>query len=261
MPPEATPAPAPSPGLSSLVSPEPAATPGSAAAVPAGSQPPPTGQTPPTPPSRPDYIPEEHWDAETGAPKDTFVKHVAELETAHKELTEKAAAIPKDPAGYKVELPPEVITELAAKYKEVPAVDIKLDPEHPLIGAAQKILHKHKASPEILTEMAREFLDFQVAAKAFDQRFLLDEFAKLGPQATASARYRALTASATAQIGAADAEVLTNEIRSAAGFNVIEKLLLQKANQGVSQPNGHAHETPTPPPAKWEDRLYPDRKV
>lgn len=194
-------------------------------------------------------------------PKDTFVAHVAELETAHKELTEKQAAIPKDPAGYKVELAPEVITELAAKYKEVPAVDIKLDPEHPLIAAAQQILHKHKASPEIMSEMAREFLDFQIAAKAWDQRYLLDQFAQLGPQATASARYRALTASATAQLSAADAEVLTNEIRSAAGFNVIERLLLQRANQGVSQPNGGAHETPAPPPVKWEDKLYPGRKV
>jgi hypothetical protein len=160
MPEAATPPPAPS------AAPDAAAKP-SAAAPPAGA----AAATAAPPPSRPEYLPETFWDAQTGTPK------VEALAKAHAELGQRFAkgkdgiaeelraeitadlrkGVPETPDAYAVAPPAEGVPDHLVLLTEAPGADFVpeegkayflLDPKSPLLGWWKQVAHEAGLSQE-----------------------------------------------------------------------------------------------------------------
>lgn len=205
----------------------------------------------PTTASRPDYVPEQFWDAASNAVKPEFTTHIGELAALKAQTDARLAALPKDAAGYKIEPPKD--------YK-VPDGFV-VDETHPLAAPLRAIAHKHQLSQDAVSELVQAQAEARAAETKTYNDAVAAETAKLGANATAR-----VTAARTWLAGMlgdkAATDLLGNDktpgllIFSAAGVEYLEKLQAAFATQGGAPLNGKGREPPAAPKPDIAQRLY-----
>lgn len=229
---EPAPSPSPAPSPAPAPSPEPSPSPAPATAT------------------RPEWLPENFWDPKANALNtDEFGKHYVETAANAAKFAERVAAVPKDEAGYKVEikLPPEV------KIPEGVTFDPSKDPRLPtLLKTAREI----GLSNDDVNKLVALDAQFAIANHAAEQARIGEETKKLGDKA--NDRIAAVTnwAKGLKEKGDLTADEFA-EIRmtatTAAGVTALEKLMA-KASGGIP---GHVpNRDPPPPPQPITDRWY-----
>ena len=217
----------------------------------AGSPPPPTA-------TRPDWLPEAHWDAQTNAIKPDFGAHYNELATFHKTQTEAQAALAArkpDDIKFEVKLPDTV--------KVPDGFQVTLDDKDPRLPLLRDLAVKHQWSQETVDSLVALDAQQKIAAHTAEMERIAAEDAKLG--ANGKARKEAV---ATWAKGLFDRKEISEdeyqEIRStaafAAGVTLLEKLIA-KATGGIPGAGGTPSSQPKPADLPMENRWYSQQKV
>jgi hypothetical protein len=226
-------------------------TAGSSAPPAGGDATPPGGGTggAPAAPSRPDWLPEAHWDAKDGI-KPEFGTHYAEIAKFHQTETEKAAALAaRKPEDIKIEL------KLPETVKVPEGIKLEINEKDPRVPVIREMAIKHGWTQEQVNDLVAFDAQQQIAAHAAEQARLADERKKLG--ANADDRIKA-AASWIKGLGASADEL--NEIQvltaTAAGVSLLEKLMT-KANGAV--PGAQVDPpAPRPEPKSHAERIWPN---
>jgi hypothetical protein len=140
---------------------------------------PPAGAPPPAP-SRPEWLPEAHWDPQGNAIKlDDFGKHYTELSTSARQLTEQAAALaarkPED-IKFEVKLPETV--------KVPEGFQLKINEDDPRIPPLRAAAIKHGWSQDTIDALVAMDAELKIAEHTAEQARLAEEDRKLGGNAT-----------------------------------------------------------------------------
>ncbi len=187
------PAPAPSPAPT----PDPAPTPAPAPAPVA---------------TRPDYIPEAQWDAETGKPKVDIAA-----------LLQRAGEVPAEAAGYVVDLPADS--------------PVKIDPADPLLAAARDVAKEHGFTQAQFAAMVGLRVKMEAGAIEASNAAAQAELGKLGDKAPE--RISTVTQFLEAKLPKAQFDAIRGAVTSAAGVEAVESLMqLAGGTKLPSQPAG-----------------------
>lgn len=237
----ATPAatPAPSPADASAANPAPADP----------ANPAPAANPSPAPAAtRPDYIPENLWDAEKGTVK---ADDLGKILQAHADRQAKAITDPT-----KVELKTEL--------KDAKGEPITFDMDSPVMKAAAAMAKDRGWTTDDLTAMGEIVVKAQLAAQEAD----LVEYRTLGngDMAKADARFNAVIAKGAALLGADEQGAATPEAKEAltrvfahihtrADFETLEKLINGQSGPGAAASGGNPAQV-TDMASAW----YPNEK-
>lgn len=211
----------------------------------------------PTTTVRPDYVPEQFWDAGTNAVKAAeFTTHIGDLAAFKAQHDARIAALPKDAAGYKIEPPKD--------YK-IPE-GFKVDENNPLVAPLRAIAHKHQFSQDAVSELVQAQAEMRAGEIAAYNAAIAAEDAKLGANKTA--RVTAVRTWLNAAIGEKAANDLLGTDKdagllsySADAIGHLEKLKLAFTSQGGAGINGNGREAPQSPPQTIEQKWYGPRKA
>jgi hypothetical protein len=186
-------------------------TPPLADPAPAGS-PTPAAPVAPVASARPEWLPGDLWDDAAGKPK----VDLGELTALKAQQAERAAQIPTDAAGYKVDLPE--------------GAGFTVDATDPLLSEAQAWAHKEGLTQAQFTgmlalraKMAQAEAASRAAADAAEQAAIQAEVAKLGDKAPA--RIDTVTGFLKGKLPAAQFEAIRAATQSAAGVEALENLM------------------------------------
>lgn len=225
--PSPTPAPAPSPAPAPEPSPAPAAA------------------------SRPDWLPESHWDVAAGI-KPEFGAHYTEIATFHKNQTEAQAALAaRKPEDIKIEV------KLPETVKLPDGMQLKIDEKDPRVPAIRAMALKNGWTQEQVTDLVNFDAQQQIAAHAAEQTRLGEEKKKLGANAddrikAAAAWVKGVQNVSPEELG--EVQILT---ATAAGVSLLEKLIARAAGH-VPTHGGAPPSPPKPADVPIEKRWYGD---
>lgn len=204
--------------------------------------------------SRPEWLPDAHWDATAGAIKPEFADHFKQLTELHTAHTARLAARPEKPDGY----------ELKFSDGFTPEIAVEFHPDDPRVAPLREFAHKNNWTQAEFSE-ALQIEAAKVAAetKAYND-VVAAETRKLGANATA--RVTELRTWLAGVLGPAGADDILGTkdrngllIFSADAIGHLEKLKLAFSSQGGAGINGNGREPPAPPPHTPEARLYPQQ--
>lgn len=206
-------------------------------------------------PSRPEWLPEAHWDAETGGIKDTFGQHYGELADFHRTETERLAAFPEKIDAYDI-APDEAALAALAKQHGVEDAGLVVAPDDPRLQAAREIGFKHKLSPNVIRELANVQIAHDFATvKAVNDR-VDQEREKLGPNR--DTRIAGLATFLKAHSG--KPEALINEFIAwtprADFVEVLEGVMKKFSAQGATPITAKPTEPPPAPKPSLTERWY-----
>lgn len=195
-----------------------------------------------TPPAvtRPEWLPEAHWDPAANIIKPEFGAHYAEVATFHKTETEKATALAaRKPEDIKIEV------KLPETVKIPDGMQIKIDDKDPRVPVIREMAIKRGWDQDTVNDLVALDAQMQIESHTSEQTRITAEDQKLG----ANAKDRKAAAASWLK-GMKDRNEITAEeyeagrvyAVDAAGVTFLEKLMA-KANGTVP---GH---NPNPPPA------------
>lgn len=170
-----------------------------------------TATTTATAPVRPDWLPEEQWDATAGKPK----FDVAAAVQAHQQATERAGQIPADAAAYKVELPADLKLPEGMKF-EVAEGD-------PLLSAARTWAHQAGLTQAQFSGLMGLRAQMDAAAQEAAAAAMQAEVQALGDKATD--RIDGATTFLRSKLPADQFDALKGAITSAKGVEAVETLM------------------------------------
>lgn len=234
-----------------------APAPGSAPAAAPASGPGAAAPAAPAAATRPDWLPEAHWDAKAGI-KPEFGQHYTELATFQKTETEKAAALKARKAEdikFEIKLPDTV--------KVPEGMELKIDAKDPRLPAIRDMALKHGWSQEQVNDLVAFDAMQKIADHKAESDRIVAEDKKLGEKVTERKDAVLSWAKGLKEKGDISAEEF-EEIRltggSAAGVSLLEKLIA-KASGAVPGTSGHQPQ-PKPADTPMEQRWYgPQQKV
>jgi hypothetical protein len=158
--------------------PNPTPTPAPAPAPPPAPAPSPTPAPPPASVSRPEWLPEAHWDQTANTIKPEFGQHYAEVSTFYQTETEKrnalAARKPED-IKFEVKLPETV--------KVPEGMDLKINEADPRVPIIREMAIKRGWDQDTVNELVALDAQQQIAAHAAEQTRIAAADAKLGANA------------------------------------------------------------------------------
>lgn len=197
--------------------------------------------------SRPDWLPEAHWDAATNAIKPEFATHFKELSDLKSAHDARIAARPPKPDGYELKFNDGFTPEVAVAFK----------PDDPRVALLRDFAHKNnwtqaEFSEALQIESAKVSAENKLIAGVIEA-----ENKKLGVNATA--RVEAVKNWLGSVPGWSQdfaKEFLDAHPRLASHVEALEKLQLAFTSQGSAPHNGGGREPPAPPPASLVDRWY-----
>ncbi|MFC5355661.1 capsid assembly protein [Azospirillum himalayense] len=187
------PAPAPAPTPVPSPTPTPAPTPAPAA------------------PTRPEWLPEDQWDATAGKPK----ADIAAALKSHQQVTERAGQVPADAAAYKVELPADLTLPEGMKF-EVADSD-------PLLAAARSWAHQAGLTQAQFSGLMGLRAQMDAAAHEAAATAMQAEMRALGDKATD--RIDGATTFLRARLPADQFDALKGAITTAKGVEAVETLM------------------------------------
>lgn len=178
--------------------------------------------------ARPDWLPEDQWDATAGKPK----FDVAELVTLKTQQAERAAQVPADAAGYKVELPADAKITIAE--------------DDPLLGDARTFAKEAGLTQAQFAGMLALRVKMEAAAEAAGEAQAKAELAALGSKA--HDRITGATTFLRATLPPEQFEALKGAVTSAKAVEAVETLMSKIA--GPIIPGGGANPGAANPWAK-----------
>lgn len=189
--------------------------------------------------TRPEYVPEAHWDAAAGKVKDdaALTTHFNEIIARDAAAQSAKLALPQTVDAYKVELP--------ASFQPPQGVEFKIDDANPLWAQAKVWAHKFGISQEAFAEGIGLIAGDRIATAQQVNDAKTAEIAKLG--ATGPARVDAVTTVFKATLGDADGALLASRMFTARDVEVAEKLVAKLTSQGAATFRGNGREPPTQP--------------
>jgi hypothetical protein len=197
--------------------------------------------------SRPEYVPEQFWDATANTVKaKEFSDHLGNLTKIQTDNEARLKAVPAKPDAYELKLP-------EAFKPEIPVAFNKDDPRIPAVRAlAHELgLGQDGFSKLLQLEAGRVVAEHKAANAAREA-----EMGKLGANGTA--RVTAVKTALAGVIGEQSTARLLNLIESADDFGILEKLQTAYATQGDSGFNGNGRNTAADPEPKTQaDRIWP----
>lgn len=200
-------------------------------------------------PARPEWLPEAHWDGEKGSIKlDDFGKHYAEVAKVYGEHQARVAALPKDPAGYKLELP--------AEFKAPEGAQIKFDESDPRVAPLRELALKYELPQQAVSELLAIDAQNVIADAVAEQARVAEEMKKLGDKA--SERLSALQTALKPLLSATEYAALRGMATDAAAIVAIEKLV--QSAKGPTIPATVTTDPPKPPPVDPAKRMFPNMK-
>lgn len=161
--------------------------------------------------TRPDWMPEDQWDATTGKPK----VDVAELVKMKAAQDERAGQVPADAAGYKVELP------------EGSTYQVKEG--DPLLGAFREFAHKEGLTQAQFSGVLALRAKMDADALAAGEAAATAELGKLGDKAPE--RISTVTQFLSSKLPAAQFEAIKGAVGTAAGVEAVETLMTLAGGQ------------------------------
>jgi len=174
---------------------------------------------------RPDYIPENWWDAEKGFKADDL-----NALTAFKaEHDANMAQVPEKSDGYKVELPAEFKLPDGFELGEGESVADLIDPDDPRIAAARDFAHANSMSQAQFSELIAFGVQMDMAEHSRLNEAVQKQVEKLGPKA--QERVGAVKTWIGAKLPAAQAEALTSMMFTASQIEAFESLM--RLNRGA----------------------------
>ena len=128
--------------------------------------------------SRPEWLPEAHWDTAANTIKPEFGTHYAEVSAFHKAQTEAQAALAaRKPEDIKIEV------KLPETVKVPDGMDIKINESDPRVPVLRELALKNNLSQDVINSLVALDAQQQIAAHAAEQTRIAAEDAKLGANA------------------------------------------------------------------------------
>jgi hypothetical protein len=156
----------------------PAATPPSSQTPPASPPAAPSGSAPPPAVSRPEWLPEAHWDPAANSIKPDFGTHYAELSTFHKTQTEAQAALAARKAeDIKIEV------KLPDTIKVPDGLQVQINEKDPRVPVLRELALKRGWDQDTVNDLVAMDAQQQIAAHTAEQTRIAAEDAKLGANA------------------------------------------------------------------------------
>lgn len=190
--------------------------------------------------ARPDWLPESYWDATAGAAKGEALTNdlteLGTLRTLKADIDAKAAALPKDAAGYKIELPKDFQVPEGRKFVA--------DDKNPMVAEARGWAAKHGIPQEALTDLIGLYAKSQVNDLTAMAEFEAEEKKALGTNA--DARIKSVTDWAGGIVGKDKAAILSPLLKTKAGVEAFETIM---SKMGGVKINGQPKVDPPANPA------------
>lgn len=204
-------------------------------------------------PERPDYIPEDFWDAEKGFRKDRLDSLLA----VQAELDAKKAQIPEAPDKYELKLP--------ATFKPPEGVELAegeslVNPDDPRVAAAREFAHKSGMNQADFEALMQFGVEQDLAEQTRLKEGLAEQKEKLGARSTE--RIRAVTQWLGAKLGGDLAESLHGMLYTAAQVEAFEALMrLNRGDVPGSPGAGRDGKPGTPSDEEWAKMSPTDRII
>lgn len=181
--------------------------------------PPPDPASPPASAAatRPDWLPEDQWDATAGKPK----FDVADLVKAKATLDERAGQVPTDAAGYKVEMPD------GSAYK--------VDEADPLLAEARAWAHKEGLTQAQFNGVLGLRAKMEADALAAGEAAAKAELGKLGDKAPE--RITTVTQFLETKLPKSQFDAIRSAVQTAAGVEAIETIMQLAGGPKLPGPN------------------------
>jgi hypothetical protein len=171
-----------------------------------------------------------------------------ELSAFKAQEDERAASLPKEPGDYGFSLAedhqwPEGFDPAKMVAKDEAGNDVAFDPSKlfdandPDVSAVQAILHKHKAPPGMMSELASIMANREIRAVMKDDAIFEAEHRKLGPEA--QARINTLSRTLNSMLPKEQAKALLDSLTRADALRAAESLL-KNSTRPVSPSSGQA---------------------
>lgn len=185
-----------------------------------------------TAPERPEGLPEEFFDPDSGVKWDEFLKDYSAAKEVKQKIDERAAAVPDDPAKYEKALPDDL--ELPEGFK---LEDVQIDENDPAWELAAQTAKELGWTQDEFKQAAGLFTKIQAhkiaAENAQIKEFQEAEMTKLGDQSTA--RVDAVKKWIAANAKSEGQQAAVNELLIGADqITFFEDVMEALASQGVS---------------------------
>lgn len=214
---------------------------------------PPAASSAPPAATRPEWLPETHWDAATSAIKPDFGTHYAELTNFHKTTTEAQQALAaRKPEDIKFEIMlPETV-------KVPDGMQLKIDDKDPRVPVLRDLAVKHGLSQDVITSLVALDAQMQIEGHAAEQSRIAAEDQKLG--ANAKDRKAAVGnwlkgLKDRNEITAEEYEAVRVYAVDAASVSAFEKIIAKAAG---TVPGTTPAPPPAPPPKDHATRIWGD---
>lgn len=191
----------------------------------------------------PEGLDPKYWDGSTGLKIADYLKDSLPVLSAH---AARQAAIPEKPEGYELKLPED--------FKPPQGVEIKFDDKDPRIPLARTVAKELGLGQDGFSKLLALDAQIQLHADQALQAVITAESAKLGDKFPA--RKAAVEAFLTANVGEDGLKALMPQVRSAAAFEALEKLIAKAAATGVPGSEGSPPAPPKPAEVPMKDRWY-----
>ena len=229
----------------------PAATPPSSQTPPASPPAAPSGSAPPPAVSRPEWLPEAHWDPAANSIKPDFGTHYAEVSAFHKAQTEAQAALAaRKPEDIKIEV------KLPDTIKVPDGLQVQINEKDPRVPVLRELALKNNLSQDVINSLVALDAQQQIAAHTAEQTRIAAEYAKLG--ANAKDRKTAVDnwlkgMKDRSEITADEYEAVKVYAIDAAAVTALEKIITKATGNVPGHTPGNP---PKPADAPMESRWY-----
>jgi hypothetical protein len=207
-------------------------------------------------PTRPEWLPESHWDPEGSTIKPTFGEHYNELATFRQAETDRLAKVPKTAAEYKLELSPDLQLP-----EGVTREDLAIDENNPRLQAFREKLFSRKADPELANELYGLYVQEQAEQVAVINKRIGEEQQKLG--GNFGERVAALGTFFEGRVGKDLAAAVMKGIFTADQVKALEQVAAQFSNQGAARIPAKGAE-PNDDPGKiegWDKMTFEEKRA
>jgi hypothetical protein len=179
-------------------------------------------------PVRPEYVPENFWDATKNEVKGKeFSEHLNTITARIAADESRRLTLPQKADDYKVELP--------ADFKAPEGIKFEFKADDPLLAQARTLAHEMGIPQEGFQKLLGLYAGSQVASQQAVTTARNAEIAKLG--ATGPARVDAVTTVFKAVLGEAEGTQLASRMFTAADVQIAEKLVAKLTGQGTFKNN------------------------
>jgi hypothetical protein len=204
--------------------------------------------------TRPDWLPESHWDATANSIKPEFGAHYKELAGFKASEDSRRLTLPQKPEEYDFALPKD--------FKPPEGIEFKLDPNDPLASEARKFAIEAGLSKEQFSKLLAIHAAGQIGSAQAIDNAKRAEVEKLGVNGPARKTAVDTFIASVPGVSADEAKAFSQFMFTASQVQVIEKVMAHMRSQGVApmRPNPDAPTKPTVSDAEWNSWSYARQK-